>query len=204
MYNITVENFRGIENENVVLDRINVFVGKNGRGKTSMLSAIAFAITGKAKETDIREGARKAHVQITFPNGDVFERELEGRSQTCFLNGKKILKKAAEQYIENQFLCSNDTLTSLMSEDLIDGNVGNMLFQILPLKCSKEKFLEILEDYKGFELSDQEKDILEKCFAAWEVETIDFSVIDSLYKEMYERRSEQKALLKKCKKSFSF
>ena len=199
MYNITVENFRGIENENVVLDRINVFVGKNGRGKTSMLSAIAFAITGKAKETDIREGARKAHVQITFPNGDVFERELEGRSQTCFLNGKKILKKAAEQYIENQFLCSNDTLTSLMSEDLIDGNVGNMLFQILPLKCSKEKFLEILEDYKGFELSDQEKDILEECFAAWEVETIDFSVIDSLYKEMYERRREQKALLKNAK-----
>ena len=51
---IKIVNFRGIKNTTLVPEHLNVFMGQNGSGKTSILNAITFALTGDMKSEYIQ------------------------------------------------------------------------------------------------------------------------------------------------------
>lgn len=54
--NINFINFRNLVNSRLEFDsRFNLFVGKNGQGKTSLLEAIYFAVSGKSFRTKINK-----------------------------------------------------------------------------------------------------------------------------------------------------
>ena len=52
--NLNLENFRSHKDTSIDLDQVNVFVGRNGSGKTSIKDAIQYALTGKNRLTDGR------------------------------------------------------------------------------------------------------------------------------------------------------
>ncbi len=65
--NIHIENFKGIKNADIDFDRsVNLVIGNNGTGKTSVLEAIAVALGGFLsgidgvnclQDADLREGS---------------------------------------------------------------------------------------------------------------------------------------------------
>lgn len=71
---ITITNFKGIGNVTLSPDHINVFLGKNGSGKSAALSAITFILTGKVNPEFIKSGEEVLSVSMEFEDGTVIER----------------------------------------------------------------------------------------------------------------------------------
>ena len=85
---IKIVNFRGIKNTTLVPEHLNVFMGQNGSGKTSILNAITFALTGDMKSEYIQTGAKSAVVEITFADGSSIERKkVKSGNTSCKVNG---------------------------------------------------------------------------------------------------------------------
>lgn len=70
---IRLENWRNVESAEIDLERVNVFVGRNGVGKSSLQAAIEYALTGRCRWTDrrgagaqdlIRHGAKQAVIEL--------------------------------------------------------------------------------------------------------------------------------------------
>ena len=93
---IKIVNFRGIKNTTLVPEHLNVFMGQNGSGKTSILNAITFALTGDMKSEYIQTGAKSAVVEITFADGSSIERKkVKSGNTSCKVNGKSTTGKSA-------------------------------------------------------------------------------------------------------------
>lgn len=74
---LVVENFRNHKNTDLVLDKVNFFVGHNNAGKTSLLAAIEWGLTGRCMWTDkagrgaaelVRRGEKQAVVALEVEN----------------------------------------------------------------------------------------------------------------------------------------
>ena len=70
---LSLTNFRNHKRTEVTLDRINFFVGQNNAGKSSILAAIEWALTGRCLWTDragrgaadlVRQGEKQAAVVL--------------------------------------------------------------------------------------------------------------------------------------------
>ena len=78
--NITIQNYRGIASATLDLSRICLIAGANEAGKTSVLQAVAAALTGnpvpivgvKNSQTGllVRSGTATGNVQLTGPDGE--------------------------------------------------------------------------------------------------------------------------------------
>lgn len=66
---LIVENFRGISKEEYELDDFTVFTGKCGAGKSSVMKALQFVLTGVYDKTDVRFDAAKSSVTLVFEDG---------------------------------------------------------------------------------------------------------------------------------------
>lgn len=62
---IKIKNFRGIPDMEISLERISFFTGPCGAGKTSVLKAFNFALTGDVKKDDIREQSDRASATLS-------------------------------------------------------------------------------------------------------------------------------------------
>ena len=69
---ITIKNFKSIENDTIKLGRVNVFIGENGCGKSNILEAVAFLSAGYEGYTDnehlFSKGIRLAKPELTISN----------------------------------------------------------------------------------------------------------------------------------------
>lgn len=68
---LALKNWRSYQDASVTLEPVSVLVGRNGAGKSSLASAIEFALTGKTRWTEgqgldalIRAGAETAEIEI--------------------------------------------------------------------------------------------------------------------------------------------
>lgn len=78
---ITIKNYRGIEEAELTLAPIALVAGPNGAGKTSIAQAVAAALTGNAVPIDgvnkseaavlLRDGAKRGRCTVTTPAGVV-------------------------------------------------------------------------------------------------------------------------------------
>ena len=71
---ISIRNFKGIEDLQLNAKKLNAIIGKCGSGKSSLLDAIRFALTGKAGKEVIRKGCREASVVLRFSDNSTIER----------------------------------------------------------------------------------------------------------------------------------
>jgi recombinational DNA repair ATPase RecF len=60
---LAIQNFRNHRNTAIELDKLNIFVGRNNSGKSSILAAIEYALTGRNLWTD--RAGRGANELIT-------------------------------------------------------------------------------------------------------------------------------------------
>lgn len=100
--NLKIENFRNFEFEQIEFcDKVNIFYGKNGQGKTNLLEAINYFTNGKScrnnkKEKDVirfneKSASLAAEFQSEKGNGIYSKIELAGK-KSIYINGNPVEK----------------------------------------------------------------------------------------------------------------
>jgi DNA repair exonuclease SbcCD ATPase subunit len=84
---LKAKNFKGFEKAEFEFGDVNILEGKNGTGKSAIKDAIIFCFfnrtaDGLLTKADklIKEGEKKAMVEITFSNGEALRRDRSGNS----------------------------------------------------------------------------------------------------------------------------
>ena len=96
---LVTSNFRNFESLNIQFsDRLNIFVGQNGNGKTNILEAIYFLIQGDSfrysrYDTLIQENKNEAYLRCLLENKNLdysLKINLSPKTKTFLLNEKKV------------------------------------------------------------------------------------------------------------------
>ena len=125
-----VKNFKSLRS--FELDdpaKVNVIVGKNGAGKSSVLESLRFLLTGELPSIPITAGENLCTVSADYLGISV-ERSF-GKKATIKLNGKSTTQKSAMQIITDELGCTADTLKLATSADMLSamsaGDFSNYL-----------------------------------------------------------------------------
>lgn len=126
-------------------DKVTAFCGPNGTGKTSVINALRYALTGDEPDGDlIYTGRPSSAVQIDTPKGSTFCRIKKRGKQSCYsLNGKRTSLGELTRVLEAEMgdvpvknarlITSNELLT-----ELGDKTFGDLLISYLPEMLDKE------------------------------------------------------------------
>lgn len=144
---ISIRNFKGIEDLQLNAKKLNAIIGKCGSGKSSLLDAIRFALTGKAGKEVIRKGCREASVVLRFSDNSTIERIRRTSENISKCNGKSSTKRSLDEFLTArnmnpcwiESLCSVDWFAGLSSKDL-----NNFFMTILPLRAKAETVVELV------------------------------------------------------------
>ncbi len=111
-------NFRNLDDSHLEFDRrFNIFLGKNGQGKTSILEAIYFAGTGKS----FRTNKNKEIVKYGFPKMGAFvnyEDKIALKSVSVKLNEKQKLYSYNRKKIRYDEFLGKLNIISFIPEDI--------------------------------------------------------------------------------------
>lgn len=146
---IKIKNFRGIPDMEISLERISFFTGPCGAGKTSVLKAFNFALTGDVKKDDIREQSDRASATIVFEDQSSIQRicKLSAATQVK-VNGKNSTAKAADEFLQAKLGTSTDIFQAMCKTDFFEvlsqKEQTEFFLSILPTKISFEKLCEFL------------------------------------------------------------
>jgi len=109
---ITLKNFRCWENKTIQLatEGITLLSGSSGVGKSSILEAVLFALTGKGRNI-ITQGKKNCIVKIICNDGTVIIRKKRPNTLTVKIPGGVTYEDdAAQGYINNVFTTNFETL----------------------------------------------------------------------------------------------
>ena len=146
---IKIKNFRGIPDMEISLERISFFTGPCGAGKTSVLKAFNFALTGDVKKDDIREQSDRASATIVFEDQSSIQRicKLSAATQVK-VNGKNSTAKAADEFLQAKLGTSTDIFQAMCKTDFFEvlsqKEQTEFFLSILPTKISFEKLCEFI------------------------------------------------------------
>jgi DNA repair exonuclease SbcCD ATPase subunit len=139
--------------------KIHIFVGGNDQGKSAILDALSYALTGYARNISekkdhhilVRNGAKAAEVNINLDNNIQIcrRRTISGETLTVRqANNNPETSTAAQKSIYHALGCSPQTLTALLSRsNLIDmppANFKSLIFDMLNVKPTTETIREKL------------------------------------------------------------
>ena len=128
--NINIKNFKCIEDKTIPeLNKFTVITGSNGSGKTSLLNAIRFAVTGVAPSDPIRSGCNSACVEVEL-FGSTITRTIGDKNEVR-VNGKKTTAKSVKDFIEANSGVSYDTAKIAVSSDLLRNMSGGAFAEYL-------------------------------------------------------------------------
>lgn len=198
---IEIENFKGIKNMALKPKHVNVFLGRNGSGKSAILSAIAFALTGKIKPEYIRQGTEALSVTLMFEDGTSIKRTRTHKETLVRCNGKRTTGKSVNQFLKEKLgadgttyeaLCGIDYLKSLSSKDL-----SGLFLSILPMKVSLDKFCQIADAICREEFfSDMDKDTKKYLKEILKEDIFGMPEMTAAYKIAFEERRNEKVVVK--------
>lgn len=114
---LKIKNFRTIKELEFSPAQLNVITGKNGSGKSSILEALSFLLTGKAGPNPVREGAECAEVECEVM-GTLLQRKCSARGSVK-LNGKTTTQKSVQQWFEDATGVTADTLRVATSSGML-------------------------------------------------------------------------------------
>lgn len=150
---IKIKNFRGIPDMEISLERISFFTGPCGAGKTSVLKAFNFALTGDVKKDDIREQSDRASATIVFEDQSSIQRicKLSAATQVK-VNGKNSTAKAADEFLQAKLGTSTDIFQAMCKTDFFEvlsqKEQTEFFLSILPTKISFEKLCEFMRNQR--------------------------------------------------------
>lgn len=199
---IKIKNFRGIPDMEISLERISFFTGPCGAGKTSVLKAFNFALTGDVKKDDIREQSDRASATIVFEDQSSIQRicKLSAATQVK-VNGKNSTAKAADEFLQAKLGTSTDIFQAMCKTDFFEvlsqKEQTEFFLSILPTKISFEKLCEFIGE-NNKKLTEEEKTTLKTAFANIS-DPFGLDEIDMAYKYFYQKRKEKKAFVDNLK-----
>lgn len=190
---ISIRNFKGIEDLQLNAKKLNAIIGKCGSGKSSLLDAIRFALTGKAGKEVIRKGCREASVVLRFSDNSTIERIRRTSENISKCNGKSSTKRSLDEFLTArnmnpcwiESLCSVDWFAGLSSKDL------NIFFMtILPLRAKAETVVELVAQLDKDLTEKKEKYLMEEILKKQEI--FSFNDLANGYNTAYTVRQELK------------
>ena len=149
--NISIEDFRGVVRKDFVPRKLNVLAGPNGYGKTSILDAVKFALTGKGEASDVRKGASKAVVTLDLGN-DVIIRSRGIKGVTAKVNKKPASNKAVSDLLDKAYGISTDILPAMDADffaSLSKADFSKLMAHVLPVTMSFDGFQKAAEAVNG-------------------------------------------------------
>lgn len=126
---IVIAGFKGIDSfTEPNPPKREIFLGQNGTGKTSILEAIRFGITGDYPANPIRKGHEKAYVNIKPKGLGMIERYLnDGKPNQIRYNGTLTTQKSVNDLIRDVSGINPDTLKVITSGEIIRAmNAGEL------------------------------------------------------------------------------
>ena len=190
---ISIRNFKGIEDLQLNAKKLNAIIGKCGSGKSSLLDAIRFALTGKAGKEVIRKGCREASVVLRFSDNSTIERIRRTSENISKCNGKSSTKRSLYEFLTArnmnpcwiESLCSVDWFAGLSSKDL-----NNFFMTILPLRAKAETVVELVAQLDKDLTEKKEKYLMEEILKKQEI--FSFNDLANGYNTAYTVRQELK------------
>lgn len=190
---ISIRNFKGIEDLQLNAKKLNAIIGKCGSGKSSLLDAIRFALTGKAGKEVIRKGCREASVVLRFSDNSTIERIRRTSENISKCNGKSSTKRSLDKFLTArnmnpcwiESLCSVDWFAGLSSKDL-----NNFFMTILPLRAKAETVVELVAQLDKDLTEKKEKYLMEEILKKQEI--FSFNDLANGYNTAYTVRQELK------------
>lgn len=176
-------NFRNLEDKNIRFSpRFNLFFGKNGQGKTSILEAIFFSVTGKSFRTSknidmIRYGKNKTGSFIYYRDL-ISEKTLSVKLDS----GKKEYKYNGKKVVAEEFYGKVNIVTFIPEDiELIVGtpNIRRNFFDAEISQTDIEYFKNLKEYNKILKIRNKylkEKEIKNDLFPIYEKQFIDLAV----------------------------
>ena len=190
---ISIRNFKGIEDLQLNAKKLNAIIGKCGSGKSSLLDAIRFALTGKAGKEVIRKGCREASVVLRFSDNSTIGRIRRTSENISKCNGKSSTKRSLDEFLTArnmnpcwiESLCSVDWFAGLSSKDL-----NNFFMTILPLRAKAETVVELVAQLDKDLTEKKEKYLMEEILKKQEI--FSFNDLANGYNTAYTVRQELK------------
>ena len=117
--NLEIKNVRGVSSTAVKPSKANFITGPSGTGKSSMLDAIRFGLTGKLPKDGLHTGAKELSVAMRLEGvGEISRTQTDGKMKVR-ANGKVTTAKSVNEMIENAFGCSTTTTGVMTSSEII-------------------------------------------------------------------------------------
>ena len=162
MTKLALKNWKCHSEKTIELNYLNRFSGKNGEGKTAILEAIRFILTGDYVGTPVKNGTNEAVVSITFDDGTEVSRVLTSAGVECRINGKKNTGKAFMDVLTFELKTASRALDLATKVNMLDGakeeNLANYILSFLPQKIT-------VNDVKEYgQVSDEAVDIYKDMF----------------------------------------
>lgn len=204
---LEMTNFCGYKGSFVIdFPKTGILMGHNGIGKTSVLNAVRYALTGDKPDGDIvNKDASQASVTLTLENEEgghftLTRVERRGKANVCYMGKQKITKKALATWIEDFIKLPLDKVKIISSAEVLaalsDADFGKFLLTYVGKKTPLTDVIGWLDG-----ASDGAKDILDANMPAEigieNLDELDFYLRDSrksLKKEVSSLEAQIKAL----------
>ena len=188
---IEIENFNGKDYTLSSPEKIITLINKNGYGKTSILRAILWGLTGEKVD------AEDATVRITLDPSFRIERERKGGKNTCKLNGNKVTEKALNAAIEDKIGIKIDNIKLASSEAVLESKKPEELLKAL-IGFVKEK---LTVEKVITHLTSSDPKVIEKVREIFPKAPMTFGLdqMEDIYKDLVDERKLKSAQLKSKK-----
>lgn len=142
---IRISNILGIEQLELVPGSFNVITGKNGVGKTSILTAIQSALKGGHDATLIRSGADEGEIVLELDDGRSIEKSVKADKSTTNVRGLDGKKQASPVGL---IAAMSDLISINPVEFLAAGSKQRteILLQSMPIALDAKQLLGLLPD----------------------------------------------------------
>lgn len=125
---VRIQNVRGIDSLTFAPALLNYITGPSGSGKSSVMDAIRYGITGKSHPDHIRLGEFEASVSLEFDRIGEVQRSVDiyGKSKVR-MNDKSTTAKSVAEQISSAFGITSESIGLMTSSDLLMHALGKDL-----------------------------------------------------------------------------
>jgi len=191
--NILIQNFKSIKSFSLSPKKVTMLVGHNGTGKSSVLEAVRYLLTGECPESPVASGETRATVEGEFLGVSVYRGT--GDKTVMKLNGKNTTQKAVTKMMEDALGCTMDTIKVSTSANVLAAmNAGQLSDYLVNNKLIPAEIdLDLL--YSLCPVTENGKTELAMLFPPAPM-LFDMAAIDEAYAHFYAARTTLKSQLK--------
>lgn len=190
------ENFKGHENLelNLADKKIQVFVGKNGVGKSSAIEMIQYAITGVAPLEPINNKYNYMSVYTELESGDVYERSLqEGKPSKVRVNKKNTTGKSLNDLLTTITGVPAEHMKVVTSAEVVEHMKPSEFSDFIMGYAPEELDFDNIKSYAGCSSTEVE-DELKKYFPEMPSKFSAGQIKES-YKDVFDERKRLKTIV---------